>query len=170
LTHRNHTFDDEAVEGRNGSFIQRPHGKGEEGRAQEGKGKCDCTHGRMPMAREAESRTGKGGCKGDDDSQRSGKGKGKGGRFLQGKRSGGGCDENDGMSLPVVLGAAGAGLGALCIAVGLLCVCCRRRASVAPNEKSSANTVVICDIEKPTTCEGVLPTSQGVVVGNPATA
>jgi len=152
--------------------MHRPHRKGEEDRTQESKGKCDCTHvgsKNMPMAKEAGSRTGKRGCKSNDDSKQ--RGKSKRGRFLQGKHRASGCDEdNDGMSLPVALGAAGAGLGALCIAAGLLCMCWRRRAnaSVTPNEKVSANTVVICDVEKPITCEGVLPTSVGVVVGNPA--
>jgi len=192
LREGNHTFDAETFEGHNATWKreqeesnasrngnetrtrERPQ-RGKEDRTQESKGKCNCDHvgsKNMPMAKEAGSRTGKGGCKSNDDSQRSGKGKDKGGRFLQGKRRGGGCDENDGMSLPVALGAAGAGLGALCIAAGLLCVCLcwsrRANASVAPNEKVSANNVVICDVEKPVTCEGVLPTSVGVVVGNPA--
>lgn len=167
------------------------HRGGKGAQRSESKGKCDCAQaGRKNklMSKDSEVRTvshslsgdskrrrggdskrrGSGDCKGQSgDSKR----RRKGGRFLQKRGRDAACDEDDdGLPVAVILGAAVAGIAILCITVGLLCVCCRRSVKTAAyqTEKESAGVVVICDVKNPTS-DGVVSNSAGVVVGNPVT-
>jgi len=147
------------------------HGKRAQSGLHEIKGKCGCTQTDEKSMSTAASRSNKArnvshGCNtGNGSSKRSRNS----GRFLQERGPMTGCDEDDdGLPVAVILASAGAGIGALCITVALLCVCCTRsfKMPASLSQKESAAVVVICDVKKPT-CEGVVPTSAGVVVGNP---
>merc|ERR1711907_825441 len=72
-------------------------------------------------------------------------------------------DDNDGLGNTAVLGLAGAGIAALCVALSLLCVCCRRSAKT-PLKAGSVDSVVGKTIEDTTTCSPVVVT--GVPVSN----
>jgi hypothetical protein len=154
------------------SHFRSAHGKGEQSGLRETKGKCGCTQTDGKSMSTVTSKTNKArnvshGCNSRNGSSKRSRNSG---RFLQERGPKAGCDEDDDvLPVPVILGAAGAGIGALCITVGLLCVCCTRsfKTPASLSQKESAAVVVICDVKKPT-CEGVVSTSAGVVVGNPA--
>lgn len=143
-------------------------GKGGKG----GKGDVDSNRTRTGEALAAgpgcQGRSGKGGKGGKEEEK-------KGGRFLQSGSRNDACDDDkEDFSMKLIFIVASGVICALCVTVGLLCVCLRRQRAqmhckndILRTCTTSGRALQPPGDAKRTTSAGVVPTSGVVVVGNP---